>query len=97
MNKNIKLKGRLGLFYNWTIILLVGLACLNIGVYFYDVKSGVVVTLFLLTPLTSKADFVIAMLPFALQVLFQLFLLDFSPMPRCCLGRRWDTSLAWAW
>ena len=36
MNKNVKLKGRLGFFYNWTMILLIGLACLNVGVYFYD-------------------------------------------------------------
>lgn len=48
MNKNIKLKGRLGVFYYWTVILLIGMACLNIGVYFYDAKSGVAVTMLLL-------------------------------------------------
>ena len=48
MNKNVKLKGRLGFFYNWTMILLIGLACLNVGVYFYDVKSGAFISVFLL-------------------------------------------------
>lgn len=48
MNRNIKLKGRLGFFYNWSIIMLVALACLNVGVYVYDVKSGVFVSIFLL-------------------------------------------------
>ena len=48
MNRNIKLKGRLGIFYNWSIIMLVALACLNVGVYVYDVKSGVFVSIFLL-------------------------------------------------
>lgn len=48
MNTNIKLKGRLGLFYNWSIIMLAGLALLNVGVYVYDVKSGAFVSIFLL-------------------------------------------------
>ena len=48
MNKKLKLKGRVGLFYNWPIIMLIVLACLNVGVYFYDVKCGGFVTAFLL-------------------------------------------------
>jgi len=48
MNKNIKLKGRLGFFYHWPIIMLIGLIILNAGVYFYDVKSGAFVSIFLL-------------------------------------------------
>ncbi|MBR2046860.1 MAG: DHH family phosphoesterase [Agathobacter sp.] len=47
MDKKVKLKGRLGLFYNWPIILIIGLFCLNIGLYVYDIKSGVFVTAFL--------------------------------------------------
>ena len=48
MNKKIKLKGRLGLFYYWSIIMLIGLTFLNVGVYFYDGKSGAIVSIFLL-------------------------------------------------
>ena len=48
MNKNIKLRGRLGLFYHWTILLIIALACLNVGVYVYDVKSGFFVSMFLI-------------------------------------------------
>ena len=40
MNKNVKLKGRLALFYNWPIILIIILAVLNLGLYVYDAKSG---------------------------------------------------------
>ena len=40
MNKNVKLKGRLALFYNWPIILMIILAVLNLGLYLYDAKSG---------------------------------------------------------
>ena len=44
MDKKIKLKGRLGLFYNWPFILIIALACLNMGVYFYDIECGVIVS-----------------------------------------------------
>ncbi len=47
MNK-IKFKGKLGVFFNWPVIITIALAALNIGVYFYDVKSGVFVTIFIL-------------------------------------------------
>lgn len=48
MNKKIKLTGRLGLFYWWPLVLTGVLAFFNIGVYVYDVKSGVFVSIFLL-------------------------------------------------
>ena len=47
MNKNIKLKGRLGFFYYWPLILIAALICLNTGVYVYDIKSGFFVSVFL--------------------------------------------------
>ncbi len=47
MNKKVKLKGRLGFFYNWPIILIIVLACLNAGVYVYDIKSGMFVSVFI--------------------------------------------------
>ena len=47
MEKKVKLKGRLALFYNWPIILIIILACLNVGLYFYDVRSGFFVSAFL--------------------------------------------------
>lgn len=46
MKNKIKFKGKMGIFFNWPVIISVVLAALNIGVYFYDVKSGVFVTLF---------------------------------------------------
>ena len=47
MNNKIKFKGKLGVFFNWPIIIAATLAALNIGVYVYDVKSGVFVSIFI--------------------------------------------------
>ena len=47
MNKKVKFKGRLGAFLNWPIIIGIILAVLNIGVYFYDLKSGMFVSSFI--------------------------------------------------
>ena len=44
MKNKIKFKGKRSIFFNWPVIISVVLAILNIGVYFYDVKSGVAVT-----------------------------------------------------
>ena len=44
MKNKIKFKGKMSIFFNWPVIISVVLAILNIGVYFYDVKSGVAVT-----------------------------------------------------
>lgn len=55
MSKNVILKGRLGVFYHWSVILISILACLNVGLYVYDVKSGVFVTVFLLIAAISTA------------------------------------------
>ena len=55
MNKKIKFKGRLGVFFNWPIILTIVLVVLNVGVYMYDIKSGVFVTIF--TIITSATTF----------------------------------------
>ncbi len=48
MKNKIKFKGRLGVFFNWPIIIAAVLALLNVGVYVYDVKSGVFVTIFII-------------------------------------------------
>ena len=48
MNNKIKFKGRMGVFFNWPIIITAILAALNIGVYAYDVKSGFFVTVFIM-------------------------------------------------
>ena len=46
MNKKIKFKGKMGIFFNWPVIITIALALLNVGVYVYDVKSGLFVTIF---------------------------------------------------
>ena len=46
MNKNTKFKGRMGVFFRWPIIITGVLAALNIGVYVYDLQSGLFVTIF---------------------------------------------------
>ena len=43
----MKLKGKLGLFFNWPLIITAIMAFLNIGVYICDVKSGVFVSIFI--------------------------------------------------
>ena len=47
MNKKMKFKGKIGIFFNWPIIITIVLALLNVGVYVYDVKSGLFVTIFI--------------------------------------------------
>ncbi len=47
MNRKYKLRGRLGLFFNWPMVLTVILLLLNVGVYVYDVKSGAFVSAFI--------------------------------------------------
>lgn len=47
MNKNLKFKGKMGVFFNWPIIITIALALLNVGVYVYDLKSGFFVTIFI--------------------------------------------------
>ena len=44
----MKFKGRLGLFFNWPIIITVVLVILNLGVYAYDGKSGAFVSIFII-------------------------------------------------
>ena len=46
MDKKIKFKGKLGVFFNWPFYVSAGLALLNVGVYFYDLKSGLFVSAF---------------------------------------------------
>lgn len=55
MNNKIKFKGRLGVFFNWPLIITVVLALLNVGVYVYDIKSGVFVTIFIVLFASSTA------------------------------------------
>ena len=46
MNKKIKFKGKMWVHFNWPLLLALIFAVANIGIYFYDVNSGVVVSLF---------------------------------------------------
>ena len=48
MSNKIKFKGRMGLFFNWPIIITAVLVVLNVSVYTYDVKSGIFVTIFIM-------------------------------------------------
>lgn len=47
MKNKIKFKGKMAVFFNWPVIITAVLAALNVGVYFYDVKSGLFVTAFI--------------------------------------------------
>lgn len=47
MKNKIKFKGKMAVFFNWPVIITAVLAVLNVGVYFYDVKSGLFVTAFI--------------------------------------------------
>ncbi len=53
MKQRIKLKGRLKAYLQTSIILGIVLAGVNIGIYFLDVHSGVVVSIFLLLYFTA--------------------------------------------
>ncbi len=53
MNQKIKFKGRLGVFFNWPFIITIILALLNVGVYVYDIQSGVFVSIFIVIFATS--------------------------------------------
>ena len=55
MNHKIKFKGRLGVFFNWPLIITIVLALLNVGVYVYDIKSGVFVSIFIVMFAISTA------------------------------------------
>ena len=55
MNMKVKFKGRLGAFLKWPIIIAVILAALNVGVYVYDIKSGLFVSSFILIYAVSTA------------------------------------------
>jgi len=55
MKNKIKFKGRLGVFFNWPIIISIALASLNVGVYVYDIKSGVFVSIFIVFYAVSTA------------------------------------------
>ena len=46
MNNKTQFKGRMGVFFRWPIIITAVLAVLNVGVYAYDVQSGLFVTIF---------------------------------------------------
>jgi len=55
MNRKIKFKGRLGVFFNWPIYITVALSLLNVGVYVYDIKSGLFVSAFVVMFAASTA------------------------------------------
>lgn len=47
MNRRIKFKGKLWMHFNWPIIIGLLFALANVGVYIYDIKCGVAISLFL--------------------------------------------------
>ena len=53
MNKKLKFKGRLGVFFKWPLISTIVMLLFNVGVYVYDIKSGVFVTIFTLVYATA--------------------------------------------
>ena len=55
MSNKIKFKGKLGVFFNWPIIITVVMALLNVGVYVCDVKSGMFVSAFIIIYAASSA------------------------------------------
>ena len=55
MDRKIKFKGRLGVFFNWPVYITAALACLNVGVYVYDIKSGLFVSAFVVMFAASTA------------------------------------------
>ncbi len=46
MNRKIKFKGKLWVHFNWALIVALIFAMANVSVYFYDMKSGMVVSVF---------------------------------------------------
>ena len=46
MNRKIKFKGKLWVHFNWPLLVGLFFAIANIAVYFYDVKSGITVSVF---------------------------------------------------
>lgn len=46
MSNKIKFKGKLWVHFNWPLIVALLFSVANIGVYFYDVKSGITVSVF---------------------------------------------------
>lgn len=54
MKNSVRFKGKMGMFFNWPIIITIILAALNVGVYFYDVKSGFFVTIFIVINATAS-------------------------------------------
>ena len=48
MKRNIKLKGRLKAYLQMAIVLGIVLAGVNIGIYFLDIRSGIIVSVFLI-------------------------------------------------
>lgn len=55
MDRKIRFKGKLGVFFHWPVYITVALSLLNIGVYFYDVKSGLFVSAFVVMFAASTA------------------------------------------
>ena len=53
MKKNIKLKGKIWVLFSWPLLLMVLLVLFNIWAYIYDVRSGLIITGFLLVYLIS--------------------------------------------
>lgn len=55
MDKRLQFKGKLRVFFNWPIYITVALLALNVGVYFYDIQSGLFVSAFIVMFAASTA------------------------------------------
>lgn len=55
MQQKVRFKGKLGFFFYWPFLITVVMALLNIGVYAYDIKSGLFVSIFIFIFAVSSA------------------------------------------
>ena len=57
MKQRIKLKGRLKAYLQTAIVLGIVLAGVNVGIYFLDIRSGAIVSLFLVIYFVAMQSF----------------------------------------
>ena len=75
MKKKFRYKGSLWLHFNWPLLIIILFALMNIGAYIYDVKSGLMMTCFLVVYVVTtlifymwnRSKFVTEMISFGTQ------------------------------
>ena len=75
MKKKFRYKGSLWLHFNWPLLIIILFALMNIGAYIYDVKSGLMMTCFLVVYVVTtlifymwnRSKFVAEMISFGTQ------------------------------